>query len=82
MTTRNAQTTTPAPDRAEQGSHHWVLTLVLPGRAAATQYGTLTPAPGATRYDTFLTIRQYVVDEYPELTGATVVFFALEANQL
>ncbi|MFJ3727023.1 hypothetical protein ACIPYQ_31280 [Streptomyces sp. NPDC090045] len=82
MTTQNTQTTTPAPDRAEQGSHHWVITLDLPGRAAATQYGTLTPVPGATRYDTFLHIRQYVVEGYPELANATVVFFALEANQL
>ncbi|MFD3544457.1 hypothetical protein ACFWUW_02365 [Streptomyces sp. NPDC058655] len=73
---------TPAPAPSEQGSHHWVLTLEIPGRAAATKFGTWTPHPGATRLDVFLAIRQKITCQYPELTNATVGFFSLESNQL
>ncbi|MFD3870373.1 hypothetical protein [Streptomyces sp. NPDC058623] len=80
MTTQNAQTTIPAP--AAQGSHFWVLTLELPGRAAMTQNGTYTPPVGMTRYDAHQAIRQYVIADHPEMARATTVFFALESNQL
>ncbi|MFE0577951.1 hypothetical protein [Streptomyces sp. NPDC058874] len=79
MTTTN---TPQAPDAAAQGSHQWILTLELPGRAAATQYGTWNPVPGATRHDVFVAIRQHVTSRFPELERATVAFFALEPNQL
>ncbi|WP_053628101.1 hypothetical protein [Streptomyces sp. XY511] len=83
MSTQNAQATAaPAPDWYGQGSHCWVLTLSLPSRMSVTQYGTVTPAPGATRYDTFLNIREYVVAENPDLSDGNVVFFALDPNQL
>ncbi|MFF3018364.1 hypothetical protein [Streptomyces sp. NPDC057939] len=79
MTTPHAQTTAPVP--ASQGSHFWVLTLELPGRAAMTQNGTYTPPTGTTRYDAFQAIRQYVTADHPEMERATTMFFALEANQ-
>ncbi|MFF4430620.1 hypothetical protein ACFYZ4_15795 [Streptomyces sp. NPDC001513] len=80
MTTQNAQTTTPTP--AAQGSHFWVLTLELPGRAAMTQSSTYTPPVGATRYDAYQAIRQHVTAGHPEMERATTMFFALEPNQL
>ncbi|WP_053627370.1 hypothetical protein [Streptomyces sp. XY511] len=79
MTTPN---TPPPPDAATQGSHQWILTLELPGRAAATQYGTWNPHPGSTRHDVFVAIRQHVTNRFPDLERATVAFFALEPNQL
>ncbi|WP_053627392.1 hypothetical protein [Streptomyces sp. XY511] len=80
MTTPNSHA---APDAAApQGSHQWILTLELPGRAAATQYGTWNPVPGSTRHDVFVAIRQHVTGRFPELERATVAFFALESNQL
>ncbi|MFF3090669.1 hypothetical protein ACFVRB_37340 [Streptomyces nojiriensis] len=76
MTTQNAQTS------AGQGSHHWVLTLELPGRAAMTQSGTYTPPAGTTRYDAYLVLRLHVTADHPEMARATTMFFALESNQL
>ncbi|WP_327300783.1 hypothetical protein [Streptomyces goshikiensis] len=80
MTTQNTQTTTPAP--AAQGSHFWVLTLELPGRAAMTQSGAYTPPAGMTRNDVYLALRQHVTADHPEMARATTMFFALEPNQL
>ncbi|MFD9368935.1 hypothetical protein ACFWA6_14720 [Streptomyces sp. NPDC060020] len=80
MTTPNAQTTTATP--TSRGSHFWVLTLELPGRAAMTQNGSYTPPVGATRYDAYQAIRQHVTASHPEMERATTMFFALEANQL
>ncbi|MGW4687694.1 hypothetical protein ACWEPM_22725 [Streptomyces sp. NPDC004244] len=80
MTTPNAHTA--APDAASQGSYQWILTLDLPGRAAATQYGTWNPHPGETRLDVFLAIKQEITRRHPELSGAVVSFFSLEPNQL
>ncbi|MFE9791343.1 hypothetical protein ACFYRL_06345 [Streptomyces goshikiensis] len=80
MTAPNAQTTTPAS--TSQGSHHWVLTLELPGRAAMTQNGTYTPPPGTTRYDAYLVLRQHVLADHPEMSRANTMFFALEPNRL
>ncbi|MER6392426.1 hypothetical protein ABT236_28690 [Streptomyces sp. NPDC001523] len=80
MTTPNAQTTAPAP--AVQGSHFWMLTLELPGRASMTQSGTYTPPPGTTRYDAYQALRRYVIADHPEMERATTLFFALESNRL
>lgn len=80
----SSQTTAPTatPAVAAQGSHHWVLTLELPGRASMTQYGTYTPPAGTTRYDAFQTLRHHVTADHPEMARATTIFFALEPNQL
>ncbi|MFE9802759.1 hypothetical protein ACFYP6_28450 [Streptomyces goshikiensis] len=80
MTTQNAQT--PAAASTSQGSHHWVLTLELPGRAAMTQSGTYTPPAGTTRYDAYQALRRYVAADHPEMSRANVMFFTLEPNQL
>ncbi|MFF9055366.1 hypothetical protein ACF09Z_29965 [Streptomyces erythrochromogenes] len=77
MTMANAR-----PHAAPQGSHQWILTLELPGRAAATEYGTWNPDPGATRHDVFVAVRRHVTRQFPELERATVVFFSFEPNQL
>jgi hypothetical protein len=73
---------TPAPAPQEQGSHHWVMTVELPGRAMHTCSGTWTPAQGATRHDAFLAIKANIAEQSPEMARANVVFFSLEPNQL
>ncbi|WP_328386792.1 hypothetical protein OHS81_24340 [Streptomyces sp. NBC_00400] len=73
---------TTAPSAQQQGSHHWVMTLELPGRAMNTLYGTWTPPEGATRHDVFMAIKTDIGREAPEMTRANVVFFSLEPNQL
>ncbi|MGW6565034.1 hypothetical protein [Streptomyces sp. NPDC054975] len=64
-----------------QGSHAYVLTLSNP-RGQGMVSGTITPAPGASRYDVYLDIRRHAVSVYPSLGDATVVFFSLEPNTL
>ncbi|MGG2461735.1 hypothetical protein ACO0M4_18275 [Streptomyces sp. RGM 3693] len=66
----------------QQGSHHWVMTLELPGRAMNTLYGTLTPPQGATRRDVFMGLKAEIAEESPEMAHANVVFFSLERNAL
>lgn len=73
---------TGAAVQPEQGTHHFVLTLEKPGRFSMTQEGTFTPAPGSTRQDAYLAIYRSVTEQDPNLRGASVGFFALEANQL
>lgn len=65
-----------------QGSHHWIMTLELPGRAMNTVSNTWTPGQGDTRQDVFETIRSAIVQQSPEMARANVVFFSLEPNQL
>lgn len=72
--------TTPTAD--QQGSHHWVMTLELPGYAATTRSGTWTPAPSTTRNDAFTAIRNEIAAQHPEMAKANVMFFAFEPNQL
>ncbi|MFH8891246.1 hypothetical protein ACWGHM_04400 [Streptomyces sp. NPDC054904] len=79
MSTQTEKTTAAA---APQGSHHWVMTLELPGRAMQTTFGTWTPPQGATRHDAFMAIKANVATQQPEMERANVVFFALEPNQL
>ncbi|MGW9079677.1 hypothetical protein [Streptomyces kronopolitis] len=67
---------------SQQGTHHWVISLELPGRAMGTRYGTFTPPAGATRQDVFLAIKNDIARQSPEMAHANVVFFALEPNQL
>ncbi|WP_055567297.1 hypothetical protein [Streptomyces atriruber] len=65
-----------------QGSHHWVMTLDLPGRLAVTGSSTFTPPRGWTRYDAYTAIRNEMTRSNPDLARANVTFFALEPNQL
>lgn len=67
---------------SQQGTHHWVMTVELPGRAMQTLYSTYTPPAGATRQDVFLAIKGDIARQSPEMAHANVVFFALEPNQL
>jgi hypothetical protein len=73
---------TPAPAATGQGSHHYVLTLELPGRMSSTRSGTITPAAGASRHDVFMALRNQISDQHPELSTGNVVFFSLEPNRL
>ncbi|MFJ8298668.1 hypothetical protein ACIQ9R_22640 [Streptomyces sp. NPDC094447] len=73
---------TTAPTAAPQGTHHYVLTLDLPGRMATTWTGTLTPGTTDTRHDIYAFLRRHITAELPEYGRANVVFFALEPNQL
>ncbi|ANW18105.1 hypothetical protein [Streptomyces clavuligerus] len=66
----------------QQGSHHYVLTLDLPGQAMFTWDGTLTPGTRDTRYDVYVWLKRQIVAARPELADANVTFFALEPNSL
>ncbi|GGR40841.1 hypothetical protein [Streptomyces netropsis] len=80
MTTQTEQSSIPAAQT--QGSHHWIITLELPGRLTSSLYGTWTPPAGATRHDVFTAIKNHITSANPDLTGANTMFFALEPNQL
>ncbi|MGW7424455.1 hypothetical protein ACWGJB_31240 [Streptomyces sp. NPDC054813] len=79
MTTQTA----PAADNSAQtgGTHHWVITLEMPGRFSITQEGTVTPSPGSTRQDVYRFIYQSVTEQDATLRGASVGYFVLEPNQ-
>ncbi|MGX1504640.1 UNVERIFIED_CONTAM: hypothetical protein RKD43_003265 [Streptomyces graminofaciens] len=80
MSSKTEQTAAPAA--TGQGSHHYVLTLELPGRMSSSWYGTVTPSQTATRHDVFTALRNQISAEHPELATANVVFFSLESNRL
>ncbi|MCF3119287.1 hypothetical protein IPZ68_06130 [Streptomyces arenae] len=65
-----------------QGSHHWVMTLEIPGRLTSTQSNTFTPPQGWTRMDAFTAIKNELARSNPDLAHANVTFFALEPNQI
>ncbi|MFD6434290.1 hypothetical protein [Streptomyces venezuelae] len=65
-----------------QGSHHWVMTLDIPGRLSVTATNTFTPPQGWTRQDAYTAIRDELARSNPDLARANVTFFALESNQL
>ncbi|MES9808828.1 hypothetical protein [Streptomyces cinereoruber] len=66
----------------QQGTHHYVLTLDLPGRETATWTGTLTPGPADTRHDVYTFLRKHITADQPRFARANIVFFALESNTL
>lgn len=70
----------------QNDSHFYVMTVqkaLRPGATADyTQRGTLTPTEGATRSAVFEDIFRGITGRYPELTGASVLFFTLEPNRL
>ena len=72
---------TPAP-AVSQGTHHWVMTLDLPGRVCVMESSTWTPPPGTTRFDAYTEIRKYLVSKHPEMRQAMCVFFSFEPNEL
>lgn len=74
--------TTLTPTAEEQGSHHWVMTLELPGYATTTRNGTWTPPPGTTRHDAFAAIRNAITADHSHMAEANVMFFAFELNQI
>lgn len=80
MTTQTDQTTTPTAPA--QGSHHYVLTLDIPGRIAGSWFGTITPVSGATRHDVLTNLMVQIRTANPEFARPNVVFFSLEPNQL
>ena len=80
MSTQTEQST-PGTEPA-QGSHHWIITLEIPGRMTGTYSGACTPAAGSTRFDVYQAIHSDVVRRHPELERSNVMFFALEPNRL
>ncbi|MBC2879806.1 MULTISPECIES: hypothetical protein [Streptomyces] len=77
----------PSDGQPPQGSHHFVITLETPisARSAGASYtlsGTLTPPPGATRYDVYQLVRAEAERADPLLQRANTVFFSLERNEL
>ena len=80
MTTQTQQTA-PAT-QTEQATHHYVLTLDMPGRASGSWRGTLTPAPGTTRQAVLTQLLDQIHTDHPEFSRANIVFFSLEPNQL
>lgn len=80
MTTQTEQTTAPAP--AAQGTHHYVLTLDMPGRASGSWLGTTTPSPGTTRQAVLTHLLDQIRTDHPEFSRANILFFSLEPNQL
>lgn len=66
----------------EQGTHHYVLTLEVPGYSSVTLEGTVTPPLGATRSDVYQRLRGDVTAHDARMAKGTVLFFSLEPNQL
>jgi hypothetical protein len=77
-----SQTTQTAQTETAQGTHHYVLTLEMPGRASGSWYGTVTPSPNATRHDVLTHLMGQIRSENPEFTRANVIFFSFEPNQI
>jgi hypothetical protein len=83
VSSQTEQTTVPGV--AEQGSHHFLITLQRPtgsGFGTADWSGTWTPPPGTTRADGYARIRADIAAAHPEFAQANVVFFTLEPNRL
>jgi hypothetical protein len=64
------------------GTHFFLITLEIPGRAALTRSGTFTPEPGETRNDAYAAIREHLNRQDPDFTHANVSFFSIEPNTL
>lgn len=66
---------------AEQGTHFWFASFTKNGDAMSFS-GTSTPSPRATRMDMFNDITTTIFAEHPEVTGAAVLAFDIQPNQL
>lgn len=67
------------------GTHHYVLTLQKPthtGWVTATYSNTTTPPDGWTRDDMYRALRREIEEANPQVKDGTVLFFALERNEL
>ncbi|MFE7807610.1 hypothetical protein ACFU51_23665 [Streptomyces sp. NPDC057430] len=73
---------TTAPAATGQGSHHYVLTLDIPGRLSGCWLGTVTPSPTATRHDVLSDLLGQIRADKPEFARANIAFFSLESNRL
>jgi len=77
--------TTPAPAAAQQGTHHYLLTLQVPtggGFYTSTYAGTCTPLAGSTRHDVYQQLRNEMARNNSQLAKATLLFFDLQPNRL
>jgi len=84
MSTESTAQQTPAPVPAGQGTHHYVLTMQTPhGGALSTSMWSGTCSPrGTTRYNVMQALIAECVGQRPEMSGAVVLFFSLDPNQL
>lgn len=66
-------------------TYHWIITLQSPsasGETVGTFYGTVDPAPGQTRGDVYARLRNRSAAQLPGTAQPTVLFFALEPEDL
>ena len=76
---------TTTPTAAEQGTHHYLLTLQAStptGFFVQTWSGSLTPPTGATRQDVCSALRAQFAASEPLLAKNAVLFFDVQPNQL
>ncbi|KAF0646314.1 MULTISPECIES: hypothetical protein [Streptomyces] len=66
----------------KQPTHHWIITLEVPGRASISRDGTCTLRPGDTRASVLQAIRNTITEEHPVFRSANVLFFSIAPNQL
>lgn len=64
-----------------QGTHFWSVSFAKGGDSTFFN-GTCTPPPGATRLDMFNDIVDTIIKEYPRVSGAAVLAFDIQPNQL
>lgn len=86
MDANTQQTTqTPAGDQ-EQDTHFYVMTLAKPIRAGVTAdftlSGSTTPPANWTRGDFFAWLYNDMIRQHAELSGASVMYFTVDRNQL
>lgn len=70
---------------AEQPTHHFILTLQVPGPGGFTigQFANaVTPPEGWTRAEFYRGLLDQIVRDNPQYKGASTIFFSLESNQL
>jgi hypothetical protein len=69
----------------EQGTHFWFMTMQVPnalGLYVNSYQGTWSPSLGATRFELFNEIRDYVERNDPKIAGGMVLAFDIQPNQL
>jgi hypothetical protein len=70
----------------QQGTHFYAMTVQKPLRPGATAdytlSGHMTPPPTWTRADFYQAIYNDITNTYPQLAGASVLFFTVDRNQL
>lgn len=77
--------TQPQPTAPAQGSHFFAITLQAPGYDGFeinTYSGTVTPAPGQTRYDLYQQLRNEIAASNPDMARSNTLFFSVESNAL